>query len=229
MKLCFKRLAHAILISMGMFSFAISEESFDKVKFFESQIRPIFQNNCVECHGAEKQKGGLSLHLKKTAFLGGDTGSPIVIGDAQNSLMIKAVERRNKDFSMPPKKVLPADKVALLRRWIDAGAYWPEDQGLAQKVPPSKNIAESRNTHWAFRPIVRSEKGAKSIDQIIEKQMKAKSLSFSKKANARTLVRRVYYDLIGLPPTFEQVQEFQNNQDPKAFELLVNRLLDMPE
>jgi mono/diheme cytochrome c family protein len=226
-----KPLAYAILCWNVLWSFGAAAESFDRVKFFESQIRPIFENNCVECHGEKKQKGGLSLHLKKTAFAGGDSGSSIVVGDAENSLMIKAVERRDKDFAMPPKKVLPADKVALLRKWIDAGAAWPEDRSVTRKIPPAKNIAGSRGEHWAFRPIARSEKGNKSIDKILEIQLEKQSMNFSSRADARILIRRAYFDLIGLPPSYEQVQQFEKliDQSPKKFGVLIDQLLDQPE
>lgn len=228
-KFCLKSLAYAFLIWQGLSSFAVSEESFDRVKFFESKIRPIFQENCVECHGGDKQKGGLSLHLKTTALVGGDSGSPIKAGDAQNSLMIKAVERRDEDTAMPPKKTLPAEKVALLRTWIDAGAYWPEDKSMARKVPPAKNIAESRSRHWAFQPVIRSEKGGKSIDQILEKYLLQQEMGFSPRADSRTLVRRAYYGLIGLPPTLEQVQAFEKDPSLKTYELLIDKLLAKPE
>ena len=198
--------------------------------FFESKVRPIFENNCLECHGVEKQKGGLALHLKSLVFSGGDSGSPIKKGDAKNSLMIKAVERLDEDFQMPPKTALSDENVQILKQWINTGAFWPDDKIVdSNKLPAARRIAESREEHWSFRPVKKSSDDTLSIDKLLDEKRSSVGLGLSPQASPRVLIRRAFYNLIGLPPSHDEVVEFEKNFSKQAYVELVDDLLTKPE
>ncbi len=188
---------------------------------FVKDIQPIFEQHCYDCHGAEKQKSGLRLDVKSEAIKGGDAHAPNILpGKASQSPLLKFVSGEDKDVLMPPKgERLSKAQVALLRAWIDQGATWPES---ADKVKP----VDKRN-HWAFKPLPVSS-GGHSIDAFIAAKLREKGLSLSPEADRRTLIRRLYLVLHGLPPTPEEVAAFVADRDPQAYEKLVDRLLASP-
>ncbi|AGA27635.1 DUF1553 domain-containing protein [Singulisphaera acidiphila] len=199
---------------------------------FVRDIQPIFQQACLKCHGPEKQKGGFRLDVKAAALKGGDSDTPsIVPGDSAGSPLIQFVAQIDPDIKMPPQGApLTSEQVGLLRAWIDRGAVWP-DSASAQSEDALK-------THWAFQPVRRPavptiEGGSPTatrqpIDAFIAAKLAEKRLVLAPEADKRTLVRRLYLVLHGLPPTPEEVAAFVADDRPGAYEELVDRLLDSP-
>jgi mono/diheme cytochrome c family protein len=199
--------------------------------FFENKIRPIFANHCYKCHSAadSKIKGGLAVDSKDGLLNGGNTGPAIVPGDPQKSLLIEAVRYANPDFQMPPKgEKLSPQQIADLEAWVKMGAPDPRT-GKAAKgewKPPGSD-------HWAFRPVVKPAVPAvqnpawvaNPVDAFVLNKQEAKGLKPSPAASRQTLIRRAYFDLIGLPPTPEEVKAFVEDKSPNAFEKVVDRLL----
>lgn len=203
---------------------------------FKRDIQPILRANCFECHAGTTQEGGLNLGMKAKALRGGDSGAVILAGKSQESLLIQLVSGADKDRVMPPdgKPRLTEEQIGLLRRWIDQGAKWPDG---ADVVDPKQDRAKH---HWAFQrlapptaPPRQSEDGWSNgpIDRFVLRRLKAVGLTPARAADARTLVRRLYFDVIGLPPTREQTARFieAHAKDPEsAVRKLVGRLLESP-
>ncbi len=194
---------------------------------FARDIRPILESKCFSCHGSEKQKSGLRLDLKVKAFEGGDTGPVIVPGKSSESDLIDRVLSDEADVRMPPKgdKLTPA-QVATLKSWIDAGATWPDD-------PKS---ARDPKDHWGFKKPVRpaepSPKDAtwarNAIDNFVLDRLEKEGLKPSPEADEATLLRRLSLDIIGLPPSPKELDEFLKDDSPRAYENAVDRLLASP-
>ncbi len=200
------------------------------LRFFEEKIRPLLSENCFECHGPEKQKAGLRLDGRGFVLKGGENGPAIVVGNPGESLLIEAVSYRSSDLEMPPKRKLGKRQVEDLTRWVAMGAPWPVEKGAAandQKPGQEFRVTEEDRSYWAFRPL--REGGEKHFDEIIESVLREKELVANPVASREVLVRRAYYALIGLPPTFAEVRAFVEDPDPEAFSKLVDRLLAMPE
>lgn len=170
---------------------------------FVRDVRPIFEQRCYECHGEQKQKAGLRLDLKSAAFKGGDKHAPDILGGrAQESPLIHLIRTPDEDEVMPPKgERLTAAQIDLLTRWINEGAVWPDG---VDKVK-----VEDRRDHWSFKPL-RVTSGPHSIDAFIDAKLAEKGLHRSAPADPASLLRRISFDLTGLPPTPEQVAAFVN-------------------
>ena len=198
--------------------------------FFETNIRPLLLERCVECHGDKKQKGGLRLDSKAAWEKGGDSGTPIHPGAPEKSLLIKAVHYADKDLQMPPKKALAPQEVALLEKWIGMGAPDPRAGSLDSPPTPDSEVARK---HWAFQPLSRPvvpaatplAKSVHPVDAFLDAQLAKTGLTANPAADLRTLLRRVCLDLTGLPPTPEQTHSFLKDTAPGAFERLVENLL----
>lgn len=191
---------------------------------FAHDVKPIFEKHCYECHGAQKQKGGLRLDAKAYALKGGEDHPHIwTAGKSTESVIVRFVTGQEPDKQMPPKgEKLSTAEIETLKRWIDAGAPWPDD-GIMLNDP--------LKTHWAFQPLKSTEHGARSMDDFVHEKLKTNGLAMSAPADARTLIRRLYLDLTGLPPTPEQVSEFvtAHDQHPESsIEHLVSDLLASP-
>lgn len=204
------------------------------VEFFEKQVRPILTARCHSCHGAEKQESDLRLDSAATAKKGGVTGAAIVPGKPDESLLLSAISYKNEDLKMPPKGPMPAEEAAILRRWVELGAPSPNDgNAIAAKA---FDLAERKASHWCWQPVrkpvvpaVRDEKWPRGeIDRFILARLEEAGLKPAPDADRRTLIRRVYFDLIGLPPSRREVTEFLADQSPDAFEKVVDRLLASP-
>ena len=187
------------------------------------EVKPILAKYCYSCHGPEKQKNSLRLDLKAAAFKGGEEqGTPIKPGNGKDSVLVRFVTGEDKDNLMPPKgERLSAAQVATLKAWIDEGAVWPED---------GSSISDPLKSHWAYQPMKVS--GAeKSIDDFIAAKLTQAGLKTAPPADARTLCRRLYFDVTGLPPTPEQIVEFEKafsqNAD-QSVSALVDHLLASP-
>ena len=205
------------------------------IQFFESKIRPLLVNNCHECHGNEKHKGNLQLNSRKTILRGGDSGAAIVPGNPAKSLLIEAVKYTNSDLEMPPKKKLGKQAVADLSEWIRLGAPWPsETVQVTAKHEHGFSITDEDRDYWAFRPVKRPRLAKRNgnqapIDQLIQAQLDARGITANPIASQATLIRRAYFDLIGLPPTYGEVQAFVNDDSPDAWPRLVEHLLGLPQ
>ncbi|MEM7010713.1 MAG: DUF1549 domain-containing protein [Verrucomicrobiota bacterium] len=189
---------------------------------FEGEVLPIFETHCYECHGPEKQKSGFRMDLRSAALRGGSGDVAIVPGKPEESPLLQYVMAPiDDDLRMPPKGdgLSPAE-VETLREWIEGGAVWPDE--FAGEDP--------RLSHWAWQPIsARAQQSTvSSIDGFVRAQLKEKGLTMSPKADRRTLIRRLSFDLQGLPPSPESVEAFVNDPDPNAYEKLVRQLLDSP-
>ena len=190
---------------------------------FAQDIRPLLEKNCVKCHGAEKQKGGYRLDVKDAALHGGDNYAPnIRPGKSAESPLIHFVAGLDPDVKMPSKgDPLTAEQIGILRAWIDQGAAWPDD-----------GANDPRKTHWAFQPVRRPavSQSGNPIDAFISAKLAEKGLAMSPEADARTLCRRLYFDLTGLPPSPEEMDAFLNSshESHASYENLVDALLASP-
>ncbi len=197
--------------------------------WFEKDIRPILKAHCFQCHGEDgKEKGDLDVRLRRLLLEGGEHGPAIVAGKPGNSLLFQKV----RDGKMPKdQKKLAAAEIALIREWIAQGAKTarpePED-------PDTVGITEEERNFWAFQSIENPAipnhaKGAKNpIDAFLLRKLNANGLGFSNAANKRTLIRRATFDLIGLPPTQEEIKKFVEDESTEAFGKLIDRLLASP-
>jgi uncharacterized protein DUF1553/uncharacterized protein DUF1549/cytochrome c len=197
-------------------------------EFFEKRIRPILAENCFSCHGPKKQKAGLRLDNPDSYFKGGESGAVVVKGQPERSLLIQAV-RQTGDLKMPPKGKLSDQAIGDLITWIKSGSPWPRQSAVANSVPHEK--------HWAFQPVRLPSPPRvndvtwpiSAIDQFILAEMEKKGLRPSAPADRRTLIRRITYDLIGLPPTAEEITAFEADRSAGAVTRLVDRLLSSPQ
>ncbi len=194
---------------------------------FARDVRPILQAHCYECHGPEKQKNGYRLDVREIALKGGDSGEAAIRPhDARQSPLIRMVSGADEDMVMPPaksnKRRLTTTEVAVLRAWIDEGPAWPDEfAGTPKDSKP----------HWSLMPLVKPSVpggAANPIDAFILAKLKEQHLAPSPAADRPTLIRRLYFDLTGLPPTPGEVEAFVGNNDPKAYERLVDQLLASP-
>jgi mono/diheme cytochrome c family protein len=218
------------------------------LKFFEAKIRPILATSCYKCHSQAdgKTKGGLALDSKAGWTKGGETGPALVPGDPDQSLLIKAVRYTDEDMQMPPSqsgKQLQASQIADLEAWVKMGA--PDPRSVAAPRADIAKIAgglteemkEKTKTHWAYQPIksppvpnTKDKTWAKTpVDQFILAKLEEKELTPSAVADKRTLIRRATIDLIGLPPTPQEVLGFVNDESPDAFNKVIDRLLASPQ
>jgi mono/diheme cytochrome c family protein len=194
---------------------------------FERHVRPILVEHCQGCHGGKKQMGGLRLDSREALAKGGDNGAVVKAGDPDGSRLIQAV-RHAGELKMPPRKRLPAEAVAALEAWVRAGAAWPSERAAAD--------GEAWRRHWAFQPVRRPAvptprnggQAKNAIDAFILDKLDAKGLSLSVEADRRTLIRRLSFDLVGLPPAPEEVDTFVKDARPGAYERLLDRLLASP-
>ena len=189
--------------------------------FFETKIRPLLAERCVKCHGPQKQSGGLRLDSAQGMSKGGESGPPVVPTKPSGSLLVRAVRRTDDDVAaMPPDVPLPGEAVADLERWIKDGARWPE-----------KSAAVRAARHWAFEPVRAVEPPAgpgHPIDAFLAADQRRRGVKPVAPADKPTLIRRATFDLIGLPPTPEEIGAFQKDDSPRAFERVVDRLLASP-
>ena len=205
--------------------------------FFEGKVRPILVQRCYSCHSADAKKvrGGLLLDSKDGWEKGGDTGPSIVPGNVEESLLAQAIRYDRDELRMPPKGKLPEAEIAVLNDWIKRGAIDPRKGRVAAKAGKRVIDIDRARTHWAFQPLRAStapqtdSTWTKSpIDAYILARLLEKKLTPNPPANRRALIRRVSFDLVGLPPSPEEVEAFVADRDPNAFEKVVDRLIADP-
>ena len=208
----------------------------EQSEYFEAKIRPILVDRCYSCHSdkAKKLKGGLRLDTHAGLLKGGTSGAVLTPGNPDASLMIKAVRYADKELQMPPDgEKLSAAQINSLVAWVKMGA---PDPRTSTGPATLTDIREARARHWAFQPVtkpappaVRNSRWVKTpVDNFILAKLEAKNIKPATPADRRTLIRRVTYDLLGLPPTPEEVENFISDKRPDAYAQLVERLLASP-
>ena len=204
--------------------------------FFEKKVRPIFVANCVRCHDAKKQKGGLRLDAKAAFAKGGDNGAAIMPGMPDKSRLIAAV-RYSGEITMPPKGKLADADIATLTAWVKAGAPWPDDGAIAKGPEKTFDLHARAKAQWSFQPIKRpavpelakhKPQITNPIDAFLLQKLDVAGLTFAPPAEKRVLLRRVTFDLIGLPPTPAEIDAFLKDDSPDAYAKVVDRLLANP-
>lgn len=206
------------------------------IEFFEAKIRPVLVERCYKCHSEEtdKPKGGLRLDSREAVRGGGDSGAAVVPEKPADSLLLSAL--RYESFEMPPDGRLPPETIADFERWIQMGAPDPRD-GVAPAVGPKPMDWNSARQFWAFQPPQRHPQPAvktpdwiqRPHDAFVLQQLDAAGVKPNLAADRRTLMRRVTFDLTGLPPSIDDVEPFLRDESPLAYERLVDRLLAMPQ
>ena len=219
-----------LILAVSLPALAQEEElppAVDRKVDFEKDVQPLFKKFCFECHGSDKQEAGFRLDSRDAALAGGDTGESILPENSAESLLIRYVAGIDENVVMPPEgDKLSKTQVGILRAWIDQGAVWPESAGTTVK----------KNSHWAYQKVVRHKEPAvknkawvrNGIDSFVLARLEENGITPSSEADRRTLIRRVYFDLLGLPPEPKAVQAFLNNQSEEAYERLVDGLLESP-
>ena len=207
----------------------------DEQQFFEKQVRPLLIKHCYQCHSSEAKilKGGLHLDSRGGWMKGGDSGPAIVLGEPDKSLLIEAI--RYQSLEMPPKGKLPDWAIAVLEKWVRMGAPDPRTDPTLTK-PVQLDFAAGRS-HWSFRPIaeppaprVKNNAWPRSdVDRFILAKLESKGLSPVSDADKPTLLRRVFFDLVGVPPTPAEIESFLADDSPEAFAKVVDRLLARPD
>ncbi len=206
--------------------------------FFEKQVRPVLVARCFECHGASQQKGSVRLDSRAESLKTTDGGTIVVPGKPEESRLIDVIGYEDA-IRMPPKEKLPDREIATLTEWVRRGAPFPASAAVVAPVPPGspEGIARAQKEHWAYQPLshatvpeVRQKDWVLSpIDQFILAKLEAQGIAPSPAAERRVWLRRVTFDLLGLPPTYEDVQAFEQDSSPEAYAKVVDRLLASPQ
>lgn len=222
----------------------------DQIEYFEKHVRPILVGKCVECHGPDAQEAGLRLDSRGGVLRGMDGHPAAVAGDPTKSVLINVVKYDGK-VQMPPDGKLPPEQLAALNNWVKMGLPWPEEVAKNAEAAGGDKPAETtmwsgsmeerirkaQTEHWAFQPVKRMAPpqvpvdswNKHPVDRFVGAKLMAAGLTPSPPADKRTLLRRAYYDLIGLPPTIEEVEAFERDASPDAFAKVVDKLLASPQ
>src|SRR5262245_30460136 len=208
------------------------------LEFFEKKVRPVLVEHCFKCHStqAKKLRGGLHLDSRQGFLTGGDSGPALVPGQPEKSRIVEAVRYGNVDLRMPPRGKLPDTVVADLATWVKMGAPWPQDDTPKTTSKSGFDLQKRKREHWAWQPIrpqsppaVRDKTWAHDpVDRFLLAKLEEKGLSPAPPADRRTLLRRVSFDLVGLPPSPAEVEAFVWDESPNGFEKVVDRLLASP-
>lgn len=229
----FSNHSHLLMLSLSLCfcSSALGQDA-AQLNHFESSIRPLLIAHCIECHGPDRQESGLRLDLRPGWMKGGDRGPAIVPGDPENSILLLAVKHADPNLQMPEEKLSDVD-IAAIEKWIREGAVDPRETAETS----SKHVVSDPRTFWSFQPVREIDPPAVTqpdwirtpVDAFILAQLDANGLKPSPRADARTLVRRAYFDLIGLPPTPEQIEAFEREPTQDAWVRLIDQLLASPQ
>ena len=204
--------------------------------FFEAKVRPILVARCLECHGdLAKPKAGLRLTNREAMLQGGDSGPAATAGDPGKSLIVASIHYL-EDPKMPPKGKLPDDEIATLERWVAMGLPWPKTEVAATARPLDFQITPEQRRFWSFQAVRATEPPSvhrqdwpiNPVDRFILARLEKAGLSPAPEADRSTLIRRLSFDLTGLPPTVDEVSSFASDRSPDAYEKVVDRLLASP-
>ncbi len=228
----------ATFIGLGALTERAVASTPEDLAFFETNVRPILAEHCYSCHGREKQRSALRLDHINFVLTGGERGVAIVPGDAESSRLIRAVRYTDVELKMPPRGRLSDDELAALTRWVAMGAPWPEEPEppMGAAAEPAFDLEARKRSHWAWRAIqpydppnvAQREWVRDPLDAFVLAKLEAAQLTPAPPAERRDWIRRVTFDLIGLPPTAAEVEAFVADQSPDAHEKVVDRLLDSP-
>ncbi len=208
----------------------------ERADFFEKRVRPILHDHCVECHNAEKEKGGLRVDSGELLLKGGDSGPAIVVGKPDESLLLKAVRHLDKDLKMPPAKAgpkLPDAAIADLAEWVKSGAFWPPGVATIAGEKEKFNLgARKERLPWIWqtpqKQAIPEVPGSTDVDRFLSAKLLEKGLSPEPPAGDLTWLRRVYFAVTGLPPQREQMQAFLKDTSPQRREHVVDEVLASP-
>lgn len=213
------------------------QASSGQLEFFEKHVRPLLVTHCYECHSSASAKlqAGLRLDHRDGFLIGGDSGPSIVPGDAQASLFVDAI--RYESYEMPPRGKLEEREIEVFVQWINSGAVWPDEPPPELAAQSSAFDIDERKAHWAWRPIAsfapppveQTHWPSSPIDHFILHGLEAAGLSPAEPIDRQGLIRRLFFDLIGVPPTAEQIDAFLTDTSPTALERLVDSLLQSPQ
>lgn len=208
-----------------------------ELEFFEKEVRPLLVNQCFACHSEDKkQKGGLVVDSREGILTGGDNGPAIVPGKLEESRLIQAIRYQDSDLKMPPKGKLKNEDIATLEKWVSIGAPWPATPPTTKIGPKNDFNLQDRSKYWSFQPITahspphvkNTEWPRDDLDRFILAKLESESMSPAQPADKSVWLRRVTFDLIGLPPTPQELELFLADDSDSAFEKVVQRLLDSP-
>ncbi len=240
----FQVVSLALLMISTVVSFATAgdtaaEFSAEDLEFFESKVRPLLVDHCYECHGpaTDEPAGGLSMASRPALLKGGDTGPAIDKEHPDKSLLLDAINYGDI-YEMPPDSKLPAAEIATLTKWVRMGSPWPktDDQAAGKGSAKKFDLAARKAEHWCWQPIqnasvpvVKDESWPRdAVDHFVLAKLEEAGLTPAEPADRRMLIRRLSFDLLGLPPTPEQIDEFVSDQSDDALPKLVDRLLASP-
>jgi len=229
----------ANLVALACFTASLAHAD-PNDEFFEKQIRPLLVEHCQSCHGEKKQEGGLRLTSRELLLKGGETGQAVIPGKPTESLLIKAIGYLG-ERKMPPKQKLGDADIVKLTRWVAQGAPWPESattpkESGAGTGPGGYAVTPKQQNWWAFQPVKQAPPPSVKnspwlrgeIDPFILAELEAREMSPSPPADRHVWLRRVTFDLTGLPPTPEEVDTFVADNSDQAFDRVVDRLLGSP-
>ena len=200
--------------------------------FFESKVRPLLIEHCVRCHGEEKHEGGLRLDSQAHFKKGGESGPVWDAKVVDDSLLLSAIHY--KDLEMPPSGKLADEQIEVLEKWLRSGGFWPVGATIvAAASNGTKEFSPADRAYWFFQsrqgnPTDKDESISTRLDALVEEKLTANGLAFAEAADSRSLVRRVFLDLLGVTPTMAETTEFLYDESPDAYSKLVDRLLDDP-
>jgi len=230
--------AARVVLLAGSLLGAVAEAAAENPDF-ERDVAPLILRRCIECHNATDASGGLDLTRQDAILKGGESGAPIKPGHADASLLVERVAAGE----MPPEKngkaqPLPAEEVEIFRKWIAAGAVWPQGRVLD---PYERTIAKRGGRDWwSLQPVKRSSVPGDAtpatdglplnpVDAFVRAELTRRGMTMAPPADRRTLLRRVSFDLVGLPPTADEIDAFEADKSPEAYEKVVDRLLASPQ
>jgi mono/diheme cytochrome c family protein len=205
------------------------------LKMYEQDVLPVLKQHCYKCHAGDKIKGGLNMTTRTQLLEGGDSGKVINLDKPLESMLIKAINYGG-EYDMPPSGKLPDKERAILTKWVHAKVPMPFAEPMKKAKAVGGVINDESKNYWAYKPVQNvappkvkhAELVKNPIDAFILQKQESKGLKLSAIADRKTLVRRAYYDLLGLAPSPEEVERFINDPDPKAYAKLIDHLLESP-
>jgi hypothetical protein len=240
-----ERLLRRSLLALGAIAASLlpvraAEPAFsaDDLAFFDAKVKPVLLANCLKCHGGENPKGKLLLATRGGVLKGGQNGSVVNLEKPEESRLLKAIDYKSDALKMPPPGRIAQGDIDVLAKWVQRGLPMKSLEAEVAALHQTRGgvITEESRNYWAYKPVKRPEPpkvrgGAwvrNPIDAFILAKLEDKGLTAAPPVDRTALVRRIYYDLIGLPPTPEQIDRFVNDQSPGAYEKLIDQLLQSP-